>query len=79
MSSDINTEILIVFLLSFAVVGVCEHIHREISGGIVRLHVIANSDDERDQNIKLKVRDAIINSQKDIFPNGFSKKLQKEE
>ena len=71
--------ILIVFLLSFAVVGVCEHIHREISGGIVRLHIIANSDDERDQNIKLKVRDAIINSQKDIFPDGFSKKLQNEE
>jgi len=28
--------------------------------GIIRLHVIANSDDEDDQELKLKVRDAII-------------------
>ena len=33
---------------------------REIYDKVIRLHVIANSDSERDQALKLKVRDAIL-------------------
>ena len=32
----------------------------ELPQHVVRLHVIANSDSERDQAIKLKVRDAVL-------------------
>lgn len=33
-----------------------------LNDNIIRLHVVANSDDEQDQNIKLKVRDAVVAS-----------------
>lgn len=33
--------------------------------GVVRLHILAESDSEKDQNLKLKVRDALLGS--DIF------------
>ena len=32
----------------------------EIRNNVIRLHVIANSDSEKDQDIKLKVRDAVL-------------------
>lgn len=38
-----------------------------LNENVIRLHVVANSDDEKDQNIKLQVRDAVIASiQKDL-------------
>lgn len=33
---------------------------RELSGKLVRLHVVANSDSEEDQALKLRVRDAVL-------------------
>lgn len=39
----------------------------EIRNDTIRLHVIANSDTAEDQEIKLKVRDALLASGKDIF------------
>lgn len=36
----------------------------DISDGVVRLHIIANSDSEEDQKIKLMVRDAVIAAEK---------------
>lgn len=44
------------FLLFFTYAGAAENEH----DGIVRLHVIANSDTAGDQALKLKVRDAVI-------------------
>lgn len=38
-----------------------------ISDKILRFHVLANSDDECDQNLKLKVRDEILNYSKDLY------------
>jgi len=32
----------------------------DISGKLIRFHVIANSDSEKDQNLKLKVRDKVL-------------------
>lgn len=37
-----------------------EKVFTDISDNVVRLHVIANSDSADDQNLKLKVRDAIV-------------------
>ncbi len=39
----------------------------EIRNDTIRLHVIANSDSTEDQEIKLKVRDALLTSGQDIF------------
>ena len=37
-----------------------ELVYEEIEKEIIRFHVIANSDSEEDQNLKLKVRDAVV-------------------
>lgn len=71
--------IIVVFLLSVSASAISEWMCNDISGGIVRLHIIANSDDVNDQRIKLLVRDAIIECQKDIFKDGIKKTLNNEE
>ena len=38
-----------------------------ISSDVLRLHVLANSNLEKDQELKLKVRDAVLKEGKDIF------------
>lgn len=38
-----------------------------IRGKMLRMHVIANSDSEADQDLKLKVRDAVLTVGKEIF------------
>lgn len=53
------------FLLFYTYIGDGENNHE----GIIRLHVIANSDTVADQSLKLKVRDAVIeymNKQEDL-------------
>ena len=53
-------------MLSFAKFEVrCE----ELRQGVLRLHIIANSDSEEDQALKFAVRDAILESSTDIFKN----------
>lgn len=39
----------------------------DISDNVLRLHILANSDSEEDQALKLKVRDAILKSGESIF------------
>lgn len=39
----------------------------EIRSKMLRMHVIANSDSEADQNLKLKVRDAVLEAGKEVF------------
>ena len=45
------------------------HGEAEIYDNVVRLHVIANSDSEEDQNLKLAVRDAVLKKTQDLFKN----------
>lgn len=40
---------------------------RQISSEVLRLHVIANSDTDEDQALKLKVRDAVLEKGSEIF------------
>lgn len=44
-----------------------------ISNGVFRLHVIANSDSEEDQNLKYKVRDSLLNYMNSLCSNVSSK------
>ena len=55
----------------------------EIRGNTIRLHVIANSDSAEDQDIKLKVRDALLDTGANIFdgtvtPGNARKKIANE-
>ena len=43
------------------------HGEQEVYENVVRLHVIANSDSEEDQALKLSVRDAVLEETRDIF------------
>jgi stage II sporulation protein R len=49
-----------------------ELVYEEIVDKIIRFHVIANSDTEEDQNLKLKVRDAVISYVYDKLKNSKS-------
>ena len=48
-----------IFIL-FSVFSYVEAVSEEISNSVFRLHVIANSDSEEDQNLKYKVRDSLL-------------------
>lgn len=41
----------------------------ELRQGVLRLHIVANSDSETDQNLKLAVRDEILNNSTNVFKN----------
>ncbi len=45
----------------------------ELGGGVLRLHILANSDSDEDQTLKLKVRDAVIAYAKELFVNTENK------
>lgn len=58
-----NIFVKIICIIAFcgvAFMGFCEAVTEDLSQNIVRIHVIANSNEESDQCIKLLVRDAII-------------------
>lgn len=59
-------------ITSFA--GTCE----EIRGDVLRLHVLANSDSEEDQQLKLKVRDALLRTGKNIFDGSLTRENAEE-
>ena len=69
-----TTTIIAVICAIFIFLGLMPvHGESEIYDSVVRLHVIANSDEDADQELKLKVRDAILQEGEDIFINCESK------
>lgn len=62
-------KILMALFIGLMVTGVSmqylTNVKADIQESVVRLHVIANSDTEEDQQLKLKVRDSVINYLKD--------------
>ncbi len=50
---------LFVFAVTFVLYTRHVRLQEEIAGKVLRFHVLANSDSEEDQNLKLKVRDAV--------------------
>lgn len=45
----------------------------DISNEVFRLHILANSDSEKDQDLKMKVRDTVLEYTKSLFENASSK------
>lgn len=52
----------------------CDNIREKM----LRMHVIANSDSEEDQRLKLKVRDAVLSAGKEIFDGSVTSAQAKE-
>ena len=46
---------------------------KTVRSNVFRLHVIANSDSSEDQQLKLKVRDALLLQGKEVFSSGSTK------
>ncbi|MBP3314678.1 MAG: stage II sporulation protein R [Clostridia bacterium] len=63
-----------ILIVTFAIIGLCAiltilpiHSEGQIYDSVLRLHVLANSDSEDDQELKLKVRDAILADTAHLF------------
>ncbi len=50
----------------------------DISNEVFRLHILANSDSEKDQDLKMKVRDTVLEYTKSLFENASSKEEAEE-
>lgn len=68
----------IIMLLLFIYTFICAHsyvsaVSNNLSQAVFRLHVIANSNSNEDQTLKLKVRDALLNYMNNICSNCSTK------
>lgn len=52
---------------------------KKIRSDVVRLHILANSDSEEDQNVKLMVRDALLECGKEMFSGNVTVNNAEEE
>lgn len=64
---------LFIFFLFFSIKSYSEAVSLNLSSCVFRLHVIANSDSKEDQDLKLKVRDSLINYMNTIVTENMSK------
>lgn len=55
------------FLAAYA-----KNVNRDLAGSMVRLHIIANSDSDADQALKLRVRDRLLHDAAYIFEDSTS-------
>ena len=58
--------LILILIFSFAA-SYAQNVHRDLSRSVVRLHIIANSDTECDQELKLAVRDRILDRFGELF------------
>ena len=56
-------------ILTVAVTAYSDSVQEDLQTSLIRLHIIANSDSEADQAVKLKVRDAILREVGEKFKN----------
>lgn len=63
------------FVIGTAAQAYTVNVNEELKNGIVRLHIIANSDDKTDQDIKLEVRNAIL-EKLSLDDNNFLEKAE---
>ncbi len=61
--------VIIGFIITMAVSAYFGRVESALSDNVLRLHVIANSDSDADQNLKLTVRDKILSEAGEIFEN----------
>lgn len=62
-----------VFFLIFSAYSYASSISSDLSKSVFRLHVIANSDSDEDQSLKLQVRDKLLDYMNSITANVMSK------
>ena len=63
-----STTVIAIICALFLFLGLMPvHGESEIYDSVIRLHVIANSDSDEDQALKLKVRDALLIKSKELF------------
>ena len=77
MKKFLNSIIILLFLL-FIYVLISAHsyvtaVSSDLSNSVFRLHVLANSDSEEDQKLKLKVRDSLLEYMNNICKNCSTK------
>lgn len=68
--------ILLLLLISFLFISISSYatnISEDLSNNFFRLHILANSDSEEDQNLKLKIRDNIIEYMNTLTYSGLNK------
>lgn len=68
---SVATRFLLVVLIICIIYGGATQ--KQIADNVVRLHIVANSDSELDQELKLKVRDAILKHIEEKYPNGATR------
>lgn len=66
-------SILLIIFTFFSIQSYADAITKDLASCIFRLHVIANSDSEEDQNLKYKVRDSLIEYMNDLTKYSKSK------
>ncbi len=64
-------------LFLVAVFGYADGMNEDLSNHFIRMHVIANSDSQQDQALKLEVRDAVMKTIRTILPQNLSKEEAK--
>ena len=75
IETSILAGLLIVFVLNISSFSAeCRNIRTKM----LRMHVIANSDSNEDQELKLKVRDAVLSEGKEIFDGSVTAEEAKE-
>lgn len=52
-------------------------VQQKLAGEVLRFHVLANSDREKDQNLKMKVKERVISYMKEQLPNAESVEITK--
>lgn len=68
---SVTTRFLLVVLVICIIYGGATQ--AQISDNVVRLHIVANSNSVLDQDLKLKVRDAILEHMQEKYPNGATR------
>ena len=63
------TPIFITLIIISSVLSPCVKMSENISNNVFRLHILANSDSECDQELKLKVRDEILKVSQSVYRN----------
>lgn len=65
--SKLCSIILVLILIFSFAAGYAQNVHSDLSRSLVRLHIIANSDSDCDQQLKLAVRDRILERFGELF------------
>lgn len=63
-------------IVSMFMMAYADETQNEIASGVVRLHIVANSDEAGDQTVKLMVRDEIIREFSAVLSQAQSRRTQ---